>query len=170
MSPDPLTLAEEAERLAATLAALHPHLEIAAQMAAIKVPGSTVLLGVMAKRADGSGEVTCDFEAAGFIADIGKIAAVAGDLAAALRTQTTEHDGLADAAERLVQSLGEYVRQSMHATPEWRGGIEAIESALSKRPRPSARYVEEHLARVDAERERDDAVRAVAALRALGAP
>jgi hypothetical protein len=33
------------------------------------------------------------------------------------------------AGEKLLHSLGEYVRQSMHANPEWRDGIEAMEAA-----------------------------------------
>lgn len=36
-----------------------------------------------------------------------------------------------EAGHSLLESLGEYVRQSMHGNPEWRAGIVAIERALA---------------------------------------
>lgn len=44
-----------------------------------------------------------------------------------------ESQEIADAAEKLLESLGEYIRQSMHANREWSEGIRAIEAALLAR-------------------------------------
>ena len=58
-------------------------------------------------------------------------------LAAARRDGAREeralHDDLATAAAALVESLGEYARQSMTANPEWSSGIKQIEAALFAR-------------------------------------
>lgn len=53
--------------------------------------------------------------------------------ATALQEQQAEASIFADAASRLIASLGEYVRQSMTFNPEWRDGIDAIEAALLAR-------------------------------------
>jgi hypothetical protein len=37
---------------------------------------------------------------------------------------------LGKASSALLHSLGEYVRQSMHANPEWRSGVQAAEESL----------------------------------------
>lgn len=44
-------------------------------------------------------------------------------------------DRIEDGARELLHSLGEYVRQAMHASPEWRSGIDAIQDALALRAR-----------------------------------
>lgn len=57
-------------------------------------------------------------------------------LAEALESRAIEHqenEVIADAAERLLESLGEYVRQSMHANREWSDGVRAIDAALFAR-------------------------------------
>ena len=54
------------------------------------------------------------------------------------RPALTDDDALADAATRLLDSLGEYVRQSMHANPEWADGVRAVEAALANRRRRPA--------------------------------
>jgi hypothetical protein len=41
-----------------------------------------------------------------------------------------EKDSVLAAGEELLRSLGEFTRQSMHANPEWKSGIEAMEKAL----------------------------------------
>ena len=59
---------------------------------------------------------------------------------ATLRSMLADRDkaeldaiAIALAARSLLESLGEYVRQSMHLNPEWRSGIVAVESALGFR-------------------------------------
>jgi len=37
---------------------------------------------------------------------------------------------LVEASDALLHSLGEYVRQSMHANPEWRSGVAETEAAI----------------------------------------
>ena len=42
-------------------------------------------------------------------------------------------DALAEAGAALLESLGEYVRQSMMLNPEWSAGIAALEALLFER-------------------------------------
>jgi hypothetical protein len=37
---------------------------------------------------------------------------------------------VAEEAEKLLHSLGEYVRQSMHENPEWRDGVVSLREAI----------------------------------------
>ena len=54
-----------------------------------------------------------------------------------LNDERAENERLREAAKLLLESLEEYVRQSMHFNPEWRAGIKAIEAALAvKEPTP----------------------------------
>lgn len=46
-----------------------------------------------------------------------------------------ENEGLAKEGTKLIASLGEYIRQSMTANPEWRGGILEMEAILLQRRR-----------------------------------
>ena len=47
-----------------------PHIQTAARDAAKATPGGRVLLAIIAKAADGSGRITCDFESGEFLADL----------------------------------------------------------------------------------------------------
>lgn len=50
------------------------------------------------------------------------------------RDQRDDAARLREAGRSLLTSLGEFVRQSMHANPEWRDGIAAIEEAIATTP------------------------------------
>ena len=52
------------------LKSLLPHLEIAAEMAMIKVPEGSLYLSVMSKRPDGTGHVAASFELKPFVDDL----------------------------------------------------------------------------------------------------
>ena len=47
-----------------------PHVFVAMKMAEAKVPGGSVCLAVVAKKPDGSGQLTASFECEGFFNDI----------------------------------------------------------------------------------------------------
>ncbi len=59
-------MSDAKERLKAVL----PHIMIAANMAQVEVPDGIVCLAVVAKKPDGSGKLTCTFEAGDFFQDI----------------------------------------------------------------------------------------------------
>ncbi len=52
------------------LSIILPHLKAAAANAVKTIPGGQVLLAIIAKSADGSGQITCDFESATFLSDL----------------------------------------------------------------------------------------------------
>ncbi len=52
-------------------------------------------------------------------------------LAEALDVERARAAKLAEAGNLLLESLGEYIRQSMHFNPEWREGIDAMKAALA---------------------------------------
>lgn len=62
-------------------------------------------------------------------------------LCAALREQMADANAIERAAAALLDSLGEYVRQSMHHNPEWCSGVRAVEDALHIRRRRLGRIL-----------------------------
>lgn len=61
------------------------------------------------------------------------------DLLTLLDQKSKEIEDLVASGRTILDSLGEYVRQSMHQNPEWREGALALDRLVRKHPLPTGR-------------------------------